>query len=161
MTDAALQPLVLVVAIARNRVIGQGNTIPWDLPEDRKHFRNLTLGHAVIMGRATYDSMGKPLPKRRNIVISRNRGLRIEGVEVASSLQEAISMARTTDDSPCIIGGQQIYAEALPLCTRIYLTEVDAEPEGDTFFPELDPKQWRETERRPGDRAAYVTLERR
>lgn len=155
------QPLVIVVAMAKNRVIGRGNTIPWDLPEDRKHFRALTLGHAVIMGRTTYDSMGKPLPKRRNIVVTRNAALRIEGADVTTSLQAAITLARDGgDEAPCIIGGQQIYAEALPLATRIYLTEVDDEPEGDTFFPELDRTQWRETERRAGDRAAYVTLDR-
>ena len=155
-----LQPLVLVVAMAKNRVIGLRNTIPWDLPEDRKHFRTLTLGHAVIMGRATFDSMGKPLPKRRNIVVSRNAALRIEGVEIATSLPAAIALARQSDEAPRIIGGQQIYAEALPLATRIHLTEVQSEPEGDTFFPELDPALWREVERTPGDRATYLTLDR-
>jgi dihydrofolate reductase len=152
--------LVLVVAMAKNRVIGNANGIPWDLPEDRKHFRTHTLGHAVIMGRATYDSMGKPLPKRTNIVVSRNPVLRIEGVHVVGSLIAAIALARETDDAPRIIGGQQVYAEALALATRIYLTEVDAEPEGDTFFPKLDPAQWEEIERTPGDRASYVTLDR-
>lgn len=152
--------LVLVVAMARNRVIGRANGIPWDLPEDRKHFRALTLGHAVIMGRATYDSLGKPLPKRTNIVVSRNPTLRIEGVEVVGSLPAAIALARQIDAAPRIIGGQQIYAEALPLATRIHLTEVDATPEGDTFFPELDPAQWREVERVAGHRATYITLDR-
>lgn len=156
-----LAPLVLVVAIAKNRVIGRDKGIPWDLPEDRRHFRTHTLGHAVIMGRATYDSMGKPLPKRTNIVVSRNPALRIEGVHVIGSVREAIALARAGgDDAPRIIGGQQIYAEALPLTTRIYLTEVDAEPEGDTFFPELERAQWREVERSAGDRATYITLDR-
>jgi dihydrofolate reductase len=155
------EALVLVVAMAKNRVIGRGQSIPWDLPEDRKHFRTLTLGHAVIMGRATFDSMGKPLPRRRNIVVSRNPALHIEGAEVASSLAAAIALARQTDVAPCVIGGQQIYAEALPLATRIHLTEVDAAPEGDTFFPELDASAWHETERSAGDRATYITLDRR
>jgi dihydrofolate reductase len=146
--------------MARNRVIGRGSEIPWRLPEDLKHFRAVTLGHAVIMGRATFDSMGKALPGRRNIVITRNRGLLIEGVEVVGSLLDAIALARTTDAEPRVIGGGQVYAEALPLATRLYLTEVDAEPEGDVFFPELDRSAWREVERRAGDRAVYVTLDR-
>jgi dihydrofolate reductase len=159
-TVTARLPLVLVAAMAKNRVIGRGNAIPWRLPEDMKHFRAVTLGHAVVMGRATFESMGKPLPGRRNIVITRNRDLRVEGAEVVGSLQEAIALARTTDTEPRVIGGGQIYAEAMPLATRMYLTEVDDEPEGDTFFPAFDGREWREVERRAGDRAVYLTLDR-
>jgi dihydrofolate reductase len=154
-------PLVLVAAMARNRTIGKDNAIPWHLPEDLKHFRAVTLGHAVIMGRATFDSMGKPLPKRRNIVVSRDCELRIEGAEVAASLGAALELARETDPEPRVIGGGQLYNEALPFATRIYLTELDAEHAGDTFFPALPAEQWREVERRRGEGATYLTLERR
>ncbi|HKU36852.1 MAG TPA: dihydrofolate reductase [Polyangiales bacterium] len=155
-----MQPLVMVVAMAKNRVIGRGQTIPWDLPEDRKHFVAVTRGHALIMGRATFDSIGKPLPKRRNIVVSRQPGLSIEGADVVSSLEQAIALARSEDDAPRVIGGGQIYAEALPLATRIYLTELDAEVDGDRWFPELDLRQWQISERRRGEGATYLTLDR-
>lgn len=155
-----MQPLVLVVAMAKNRVIGRGQTIPWDLPEDRKHFVAVTRGHALIMGRATYESIGKPLPKRRNIVVSRQRGLQIEGADVASSLQAAIALARAEDDAPRVIGGAQIYEEALPLATRIYLTELDVEIEGDRWFPELDRREWTVSESRRGEGVTYLTLDR-
>ncbi|MFS8066631.1 MAG: dihydrofolate reductase, partial [Byssovorax sp.] len=116
---------------------------------------------AVIMGRKTWDEVGKPLPERRNIVVSRKAGLRLEGAEVVTSLDEAIARARTTDEEPRVIGGAEIYRLALPLATRVLLTEIQLEPEGDTFF-ELDRSGFRETERRMGDdpRAVYVTLER-
>lgn len=153
-------PLVLVAAMAKNHTIGKDNAIPWHLPEDMKHFRAVTLGHAVIMGRATFDSMGKPLPKRRNIVVSRNAELRIEGAEVAASLGAALALARQTDPEPRVIGGGQLYNEALPFATRIYLTVLDAEHAGDTFFPVLPVEQWREVERRRGEDATYLTLER-
>jgi dihydrofolate reductase len=160
-SPSATQPsLVLVVAMAKNRVIGRANTIPWDLPEDRKHFVAMTRGHALIMGRATFDSIGKPLPKRRNIVISRNPALRIEGAEVAHSLAHAIALARSDDDAPRVIGGGQVYVEALPLATCIHLTELDDSVEGDAYFPELDPAAWTIVDSRRGDRATYKTLER-
>ena len=155
-----LPPLVLVVAMAKNRVIGRAGGIPWDLPEDRKHFVEVTRGHALIMGRATYDSIGRPLPKRRNIVVSRNAGLAIAGVEVVGSLSQAIALARTDDDAPRIIGGGQLYVEALPAATRIYLTELDEAIEGDTFFPELDRAEWVVVESRRGQGATYSTLDR-
>jgi dihydrofolate reductase len=154
-------PLVLVVAMARNRVIGRGSEIPWDLPEDRKHFVAVTKGHAIIMGRATYESIGKPLPKRRNIVVSRRVGFSIAGVEVVRSVGEAIALARTDDDAPRVIGGGQIYAEALPLATRIHLTELDGDVDGDVFFPEIARDEWVVSESRRGDGATYSTLDRR
>jgi dihydrofolate reductase len=156
----ALQPLVLVCAMAKNRVIGQGNTIPWDLPEDRKHFVQVTRGHAVIMGRATWDSLGKPLRNRRNIVVSRQRDLVIEGAEVVSSLEAAIALARETDPEPRVIGGGQIYEQALPITTRIYLTVLDDEVAGDCYFPVLDEREWQCSEERRGDRVVYRTLDR-
>jgi dihydrofolate reductase len=158
-----LKPLVLVVAMAKNRVIGRDNTIPWDLPEDRKHFVAVTKGHAIIMGRLTWDSLGRPLPNRRNIVVSRQRDLaqRITGAEVADSLESAIALARETDPEPRIIGGSQIYAESLPLATRIYLTELQEEVQGDSYFPELDESEWQRSDERRSDRAVYITLDRR
>ena len=157
----ARAPLCLVLAVAKNGVIGKDGQVPWRVPEDLKHFRRSTLGHAVIMGRKTWDEVGKPLPERRNIVISRNPNLRLEGAEVVTSLDEAIARARTTDEEPRVIGGAEIYRLALPLATRVLVTEIQLEPEGDTFF-ELDRTGFRETERRVGDdpRAVYVMLER-
>ncbi len=157
----ARAPLCLVLAVAKNGVIGKDGQLPWRVPEDLKHFRRSTVGHAVIMGRKTWDEVGKPLPERRNIVVSRKAGLRLEGAEVVTSLDEAIARARTTDEEPRVIGGAEIYRLALPLATRVLLTEIQLEPEGDTFF-ELDRSGFRETERRMGDdpRAVYVTLVR-
>jgi dihydrofolate reductase len=155
------EPLCLVLAIAKNGVIGNNGKVPWRVPEDLKHFRASTTGHAVIMGRKTWDEVGKPLPNRRNLVVTRSTDLQLEGAEVVSSLDEAIARARTTDSEPRVIGGAEIYRLALPKATRVLLTEIDLEPEGDTFFT-LDRSGFRETERRVGEdpRAVFVTLER-
>jgi dihydrofolate reductase len=155
------EPLAMIAALAKNRVIGRAGTIPWHHSEDLKHFRRTTLGHALIMGRATYDSIGRPLPGRRTIVISRDRALRIAGCEVVGSLADAIALARQSDPEPFIAGGGQIYAEALPLATTLYLTYLDAEHEGDVSFPELDATEWSEVERTRGEGLAWVTLVRR
>ncbi len=158
---SAREPLCLVLAVAKNGVIGKDGQVPWHVPEDLKHFRRSTTGHAVIMGRKTWDEVGKPLPNRRNIVVSRNAALRLDGAEVVPSLEEAIALARTTDAEPRVIGGAEIYRLALPLATRVLLTEIQLEPEGDTFYT-LDHSGFRETERRAGEdpRAVFVTLER-
>lgn len=155
-----LAPLALVVAIADGGVIGKEGGLPWHLPEDMRHFKAVTMGHAIIMGRKTHASIGRPLPGRRNIVVSRTVDA-FEGCEKASSLEEAIALARATDDEPRIIGGAAIYEAALPLATRIFLTEVHREVEGDAFF-HLDRSGWREVERRPGETEGveFVTLER-
>ncbi len=157
----AREPLCLVLAVAKNGVIGKDGQVPWHVPEDLKHFRLSTTGHAVIMGRKTWDEVGKPLPNRRNLVVSRKVDLRLEGAEVVPSLDEAIALARITDAEPRVIGGAEIYRLALPLATRVLLTEIQLEPEGDTFFA-LDRSGFRETERRAGEdpRAVFVTLER-
>jgi dihydrofolate reductase len=156
-----VKPLALVVAIANNGVIGKAGQLPWDLPEDRRHFRAVTTGHAVILGRRTYQEIDKPLPNRRNIVVSRSPGFAPAGCEVVPSLDEAIRLARTTDEEPRVIGGAGIYREALPLATKIFLTEVDLEPEGDTRF-DLDRSGFVEVERRRGEdpRVTFVQLER-
>ncbi|MEM7436737.1 MAG: dihydrofolate reductase [Myxococcota bacterium] len=127
--------LALIVAVSRNGVIGKDGTLPWRFPEDLRHFKRTTLGHAVIMGRKTFESIGRPLPSRRNIVLSRDASAAFEGCETATSLDEAIALARETDDLPFVIGGASLYEEALPLATEIYLTRIDQDIEGDTFFP--------------------------
>ena len=155
-----LPKLAMIAALTDERVIGRGAEIPFRYPEDMKHFRAVTAGHAVIMGRATYDSIGKPLKGRRNIVITRNKDLKIEGVEIAHDLWSALALARETDSEPMILGGGQIYAAALPMATRLYLTYVHVKHEGDVFFPELDPREWREVERRESGELSFATLER-
>src|SRR5712664_1807844 len=142
----------LVVAMARNRVIGRNNTLPWRLPEELAHFKRVTLGHPVVMGRKTYESIGKPLPGRLNIVVSRNRDFRAPGCKVVASLEEAYRAAGDADEVS-IIGGTSLFEAALPTADRIHLTEVEADVEGDTWFPEFDRSQWQEQEidRHPAD----------
>jgi dihydrofolate reductase len=154
-------PLTLIAAVSRNGVIGRGGQLPWDLPEDRAHFRRETVGHAVIMGRRTWDERGVPLDGRRNIVVSRSGQVSGSGREVARSLEEALAMARKTDPEPVVIGGAEIFRLAMPIATRFLLTEIDFDVEGDTFLPELDRSAWVPVARRRGDRASYVTYERR
>ena len=157
----ARDPLVLVLAIGKNGVIGKDGKVPWYIPEDLKHFRRATTGHAIIMGRKTWDEVGKPLPHRRNIVVSRQPALTLPGAEVVATLEEAIALARTTDPEPRVIGGAEIYRLAMPFATKILLTEVEREVEGDTYF-HLDRSGFRETERRAGEEPGvqFVTLER-
>lgn len=158
--SAEQQSLAMIAALTDERVIGRGIEIPFRYPEDMKHFRAVTAGHAVIMGRTTFDSIGKPLKGRRNIVVTRNRDLTLEGVEIAHDVASAIALARQTDEEPMILGGAQIYQAALPLATRLHLTYVHVKHDGDVFFPELDPRQWRQAERRESGELSFVTLER-
>lgn len=141
-----------VVAMASNRVIGRDNALPWHLPNDLKFFKRTTMGKPIIMGRRTYDSIGRPLPGRANIVITRRRDYQPEGVKVVHGLREALQLAEHIGiidgvTETAIIGGAEIFREALPLTDRIYLTEVHAEVEGDVFFPEFDRSQWEEVGR--------------
>jgi dihydrofolate reductase len=156
-----MEPLVLVVAVSENGVIGKGGTLPWRLPEDLQHFRRMTEGHVVIMGRRTWDEVGKPLPKRRNIVVSRTLEQAPPGAELARSLDEALVLARRTDTEPRVIGGSELFREALPRATRVHYTEVKSVVDGDTFFPPWDRAGFVETERRKGDGVEFVTWERR
>lgn len=135
----------LVVAMARNRVIGRDNAMPWRLPAELAHFKKVTLGHPVIMGRRTYESIGKPLPGRTNIVVTRNAGFNAPGCVVVTSLDDAWKAAGDAGEVS-VIGGTAIFAEALPVADVIHLTEVDAEIAGDTYFPPFDRGEWRETE---------------
>jgi dihydrofolate reductase len=133
----------LVVAMARNRVIGRDNGLPWRLSEDLKRFKATTLGKPILMGRKTFESIGKPLPGRRNIVLTRDRTWCAEGVEVAGSVEEALELAQGAPEL-AVIGGAEIYRLMLPMADRIYLTRVEAEVSGDTEFPRLDSTQWTE-----------------
>ena len=157
--------ITLVVATDAGRGIGAGNKMPWHLPEDLAHFKRLTTGRPVIMGRKTFDSIGRVLPNRRNIVITRNAAWRHDGVETAGSLDEAIAMC--AEPEICVIGGGQIFAEAMSIAERIELTEIGRRWECDTFFPELDQAVWQERARETHHSAAngfdysFVTLERR
>lgn len=135
----------LIVAMARNGVIGRDGGLPWHLPEDLRHFKELTLGKPIIMGRLTHESIGRPLPGRTNIVISRNPAHDAPGCVVVTSLADAIKHAATlvgVDGEVMVIGGAQIYREALPRADRLYLTRVEVDAEGDTVFPELDASDW-------------------
>ena len=137
--------LTIVVATDAQRGIGINNTLPWRLPEDMAHFKRTTTGHPVIMGRKTFESIGRPLPNRRNIVITRNPEWRHEGVEAVASLDAAIVLAGDAD--ACVIGGAQIYHEALPRTDRLVVTEIGKAFECDAFFPPIDPAQWKEIAR--------------
>ncbi|MGE8504014.1 MAG: dihydrofolate reductase [Pseudomonas sp.] len=143
-------PLSLIAALAHNRVIGRDNQLPWHLPADLKHFKAMTLGKPIIMGRKTWDSLGRPLPGRLNLVVSRQVGLTLEGAEVFTTLQAAIERAdvwaREEDaEELMLIGGAQLYAQGLELAQRLYLTRVGLDPEGDAFFPEVNEADWRMT----------------
>ena len=153
-------PLTFIVAVARNGVMGKGGKLPWDLPEDRAFFRDSTMGHAVIMGRRTWDERGEPLPGRRNIVVSRSGAVSGAGREVAKTIEEAIALARTTDPDPYVLGGAEIFRLAFPYATRLLVTEIDFDADGDTFFPDFDRSDWKVTSKRRGDRVWYVTYER-
>ncbi len=152
--------VVLVAAYAAHRVIGNAGDIPWRIPEDFAHFKATTLGHTLIMGRATYDSIGRPLPGRTTIVVTRDPTWAAEGVLVAHSMEEALAMATLLPGDVMVAGGAQIYALALPYATHQVLTEVALEVEGDTFYPEWDPAGWVETAREDHGGYAFVTWER-
>lgn len=138
--------LNLIVAMARNRVIGIDNTLPWHLPEDLKHFKQLTMGHHIVMGRKTYDSIGRPLPGRTTVIVSRDPDYAMAGCLVAHTLDEAVQMC-ASDDQVFFVGGTSLYEQALPLAERLYITEIQADYQGDAHFPEFDPGQWWETAR--------------
>jgi len=134
--------LSIIAAMDRNRLIGNNNELPWHLPADLKHFRETTMGKPIIMGRKTWESLGRALPGRTNIVITRNTGYKAEGATVVHSLDDAIHAAGDVDEA-MIIGGANLYAQALPKADRLYLTEVDGEFEGDAWFPAIDESRWR------------------
>jgi dihydrofolate reductase len=142
--------VTLIAALASNRVVGRGNRMPWHIPEDLKRFKVLTLGHPVVMGRKTFESivatLGKPLPGRDNIIVTRAKDYAVPGCRVAHSIEEALGAAAGPGEV-FVIGGAEIYALALPFAQRLQLTEVDAEFEGDAYFPAFDRSAWREVSR--------------
>ena len=150
--------LSLIVAMAKNRVIGINNTLPWHLPADLKHFKALTMGHHIVMGRKTYESIGKPLPGRTSVVVTRNADYSAPGAVVVNSLAAAIA-ACANDEEIFVIGGADIYTQALPLADTLYLTEIQQEVAGDAHFPEIDENVWHEAEREQHHQALPQVLE--
>lgn len=141
-----MQNLSLIVAVAHNNVIGINNTLPWHLPEDLKHFRALTTGHHIIMGRKTYESLGRLLPGRTTVIVTRNKDYKLEGALVAHSLEVAVDLC-LNDDEAFVIGGAELYQDGLKLANKLYITEVDLDVAGDAFFPAIDQQFWQETSR--------------
>jgi dihydrofolate reductase len=156
--------IYLIAAVAMNGVIGANGKLPWHLPEDLKHFKNLTLGHPILMGRRTWESLGKPLPGRENIVISRKPGFEAPGASVASTIGAAVALC-SGEPLVFVIGGAEIYAAALPLADGLVLTEIQKEYKGDTRFPEWDREAWRMSQKEThtsaeGVRFDFVLYER-
>lgn len=145
--------VTIIVAMGKNNAIGLENTMPWHLPKDLKHFKEKTSGHPVIMGRKTYESIGKPLPNRTNIVISRKENWFEEGILIVGSIKEAMKFAQKINEDYFIIGGGSLYEQTMGLADRLIITEVDATPEADTFFPKIDEKIWKlvESTHEPAD----------
>lgn len=161
LTRGFAQTLTLVAAVGRGGVIGDGSAMPWHLPADLRFFRETTMGGTLLMGRGTWDSIGRALPGRRTIVVTRRPGWRAPGAETAGSLAEALSLAGDTE--VFVVGGGQVYAQTIAHASRLVVTEVDLAPEGATRFPEIDERLWRQTHRTPGPEPvrAWVTWERR
>jgi len=147
----------IIAAMAQNRVIGRDGEMPWDIPEDRRRFRELTMGHPVVMGRKTYESIGHPLPGRRTVVITRNAGYQAAGCLVVTGLQEALAACAGSDEV-FICGGAEIYREALLLADRVYITLVPGAAAGDIFFPDIPAGRFKETERRTGNEPPFCTF---
>ena len=159
-----MKKITIIVAVSENLVIGHRNTLPWHISEDLKNFKKITLNHSVIMGRKTFESIGKPLKYRRNIVISRNKNLQVSGVEIVSSLDDAICLTKA-EDEVFIIGGEQIYEIALPIATNMFITKVHSTIEGDAFFPNFDENQWKkltqnDLESEEGIKFSFISYER-
>lgn len=155
--------VVIIAAVANNRVIGKDNTLIWNIPADMAHFKALTAGHTVIMGRKTWESLPprfRPLPGRRNIVISRQADYAAPGAELADSLDAALHLAASAETA-FVIGGEQIYRQAMAAADRLEITEVDLEPEGDAWFPEIPAAAWDKVSTTTGEGYAFVTYRRR
>ncbi len=152
--------VTILAAVARNGVIGVDGSLPWHLPDELALFKELTLGHVLVMGRKTYESVGRPLPGRTTVVVTRQPdwAAGVGGVHRAAGVPEALRMAREIDDEVFVVGGAEVYAAALPEADRLALTFVEAEPDGDTRFPEVDWSRWHEVARVPGDGWTHVTF---
>lgn len=153
------QSLTLVAAIGANRAIGADGGMPWHLPEDLRHFKEVTMGGVMIMGRRTWDSIGRALPGRRTVVVTSDLSWSAQGAEVAHSLPEALLVAG--DREVFVVGGGEIYRQTIGVASRLEITHVDVAPEAEVFFPEIDPAEWVEVARRPGEGLAFVTYDRR
>ncbi|GAA4404023.1 dihydrofolate reductase [Fodinibacter luteus] len=151
--------ITIIAAVARNGVIGLDGTMPWHLPDELAHFKATTIGHPLVMGRATFESIGRVLPGRRTIVVTRDPAWHHPGVETAHSFSEALALAGPADEV-FVAGGAQVYAEAMPFAHRMLLTEVDAEPEGDTWFPVWPRDEWAEETREVHGGWSRVVYER-
>ena len=141
-----MKNLSLIVAVANHNVIGIDNTLPWNLPEDLKRFRALTTGHHIIMGRKTYESLGRILPNRTTIIVTRNKSYQVDGALIAHDLQAALALC-AGDNEPFLIGGAELYKKGIQLANKLYITEVHADFDGDAYFEKLDLTQWQELER--------------
>lgn len=154
----------MIVARSRNHVIGNNNQIPWKISADLQFFKKITMGFPIVMGRKTWESIGRPLPGRQNVVISRNPQLQLKGADLASSLEDALDLL-AGHEKIFLIGGQQLFEQAFPLAKELFVTEIDIEVKGDTFFEILNPDEWKEVERiqaSEGDiHFEYVTLQRK
>jgi len=152
--------MILIAAVGRNGVIGRGNAIPWHLPEELRHFRETTLGHTLVMGRKTYESIGRPLPGRRTVVVSRTLA-HVEGAEVCPSLELALERAASHGRTVFVAGGASIYRQALPQADALYLSTVNTACEGDAYFPALDEDAWEVTRRERHETFTFTVYERR
>ena len=150
----------IIACFSKNRIIGKKGKLPWNFSDDLKHFKKITMGHSLIMGRKTFESIGKLLHGRKIIILSHNKNFSVEGCEVARSFNEAIEFAYKTDDNPIVCGGTEIYKIAIPLATKMYLTEIQREIKGDTFFPIFDEAEWQETDRQKKGELVFRTLEK-
>ena len=150
----------IIVCFSKNRVIGKEGELPWNSLEDLARFKKVTMRHTLIMGRKTFESIGKPLQGRIIIILSRDKNFSALGCKVAGSFKEAIELAYKTDGNPIVCGGSEIYKIALPLATKMYLTEIQREIKGDTFFPEFNESEWQETETEKNGELVFRTLER-
>jgi dihydrofolate reductase len=152
--------VVLIAAVAANGVIGAEGDIPWRIPEDFAHFKQTTMGHTLLMGRSTYDSIGRPLPGRTTIVLTRDPAWSADGVVVAPSLDEALAVADGLPGDVYVAGGATVYAAALPCADEQVISEVDLAPDGDTFYPDFDRSEWVEVSREPHEGFTVVLLQR-
>jgi len=160
-----MKKLSIIVAVAKNRVIGINNTLPWHLPEDLKRFRALTMGHHIIMGRKTYESLGRLLPGRTTVIVTRNKDYQVEGALVANSLEAAITLCKD-DDEIFLIGGAELYQGGLKLSNKLYITELDLQVDGDAHFPQYPVEEWQQISREAhtseqGLSFSYVTYQRK
>ena len=151
-----MKNLSIIVAMAENNVIGINNTLPWHLPEDLKRFRALTTGHHIIMGRKTYESLGRLLPGRTTVIVTRNHSYQVEGAIIANSLESAVEFCKD-DNEPFLIGGAELYSAGIALANKLYLTQVNTKVQGDAFFPSIDLNDWELSEKK--DHVAMSGLE--